>query len=92
MAAAGIPLWQRFPAAHQFLRLRLMDEVFPIAPWVACFAEVEEDECWEVTLRWPEIGFEAREQFGADELRGVYGRWSDWARARALDIADRLPV
>lgn len=88
----GIPLALRFPAAHQFLRLRLLDEIFPIAPWLACRATERETGVWTVTLHWPELGYSAEAQFSAEELRAVYGRWSDWARARALDIADLLPV
>jgi hypothetical protein len=86
------PLGLRFPAAYQYLRHKLIEEVYPIAPWVSCQVEEEQPGSWCVTLRWPELSFEARERFSRDELRAVYGRWSTWARRRALDIADLLPV
>src|SRR5258708_7750695 len=92
-ASAGrVPLGLRFPAAHQFLRHRLIDEVYPIAPWVACDAVEEGPDSWRVSLRWPELDFDSTELFTGEELRVVFGRWSSWARARALDIADLLPV
>lgn len=90
--SARLPLGQRFPAAHQFLRLALADETFPIAPSLSCWAEEQEGGVWSVALAWPALGYAADETFSADELRTVYGRWSSWARACALDIADRLPL
>ena len=88
----GVSLALRFPAAHQFLRLRLIEEIFPIAPWLACRAAEGPAGVWTVSLGWPELGYTAAAQFSAEELRAVYGRWSDWARARAFEIADLLPV
>jgi hypothetical protein len=87
-----IPLGQRFPAAHQFLRLKLIEEIFPIAPSIACWAQSIEPDVWLVRLTWPEIDYEASRRFSAEELRGVFGPWSNWARNCALDVADRLPV
>ena len=89
---AAIPLGTRFPAAHQFLRMRLLDAIFPIAPSVICWAHQVEPERWDVRVRWPEIGFDAANRFTSAELRAVFGRWSTWARNQALDIADLLPV
>lgn len=91
-AAGALPLWQRFPAAHQFLRMRLLDEIFPITPALACWAEPLEPEAWRVWLSWPAIDYQASRHFSGAELRCVFGRWSSWARTCALDIADRLPV
>ena len=45
-----------------------------------------------VRLSWPEIDVHAEAEFSSDDLRRVYGAWSTWARNRAFDIADRLPV
>jgi hypothetical protein len=89
---AGVPLGMRFPAAHQYLRHKLIEEVFPIEARVSSNAVNVGPDTWEVTLRWPEIAFEASERFSSDELRSVIGRWSTWARRRALDIADELPI
>jgi len=83
---------RRFTAAHQFLRARLIDEIFPIAASLACWTEELESGVWQVRLSWPEIAYSAQERFTAVELRTVYGRWSDWARRQALDIAGELPV
>ncbi len=92
-AAQGqVPLGQRFPSAHQFLRMKLLEEIFPIASSLACRAQQLEPDVWLVQLSWPEIGYEASRRFGGDELRVVFGRWSNWARSCALDVADRLPV
>ncbi|HEY7294651.1 MAG TPA: hypothetical protein VH916_06400 [Dehalococcoidia bacterium] len=87
-----IPMWRRFPAAHQFLRARLMDEIYPIAPAVAAWVEAAPDGTWLVSLSWPEVPFSGQARFSADELRQVYGRWSQWARGCALTIAEQLPV
>ena len=87
-----VPLAHRFPAAHQFLRACLIDEVFPIAPWAGCWCSPAGYDAWDVALRWPEIGFDASERFSGADLRAVFGRWSAWVRARAFEIGDRLPV
>jgi hypothetical protein len=87
-----VPLGMRFPAADQYLRHKLIEEVFPIAPWVARTAAQTMADTWEVTLHWPEIEYQASETFSSEELRSVIGRWSTWARRRALDIAEQLPV
>lgn len=87
-----LPLGRRFPAAHQFLRLALLDELFPIAPSVSCWADERDEGVWGVSLAWPAIDYAATETFSVDELRTVYGRWSSWVRACASDIAGRLPV
>lgn len=86
------PLGQRFPAAHQFLRMKLLEEIFPIASSLACRAQQLEPDVWLVRLSWPEIDYEASRRFSGEELRTVFGRWSNWARTCALDVADRLPV
>lgn len=85
-------LWRRFPAADQYLRHKLMEEIFPVELALTRLVAQTEPERWRVLLRWPEIEFEASEEFSSDELRAVIGRWSTWARRRALDIANELPV
>ena len=90
--SASLPLGIRFPAAHQYFRMRLLDEIFPIAPWASCMATEVEEGSWEVRLLWPEIGVEAVEHFSRDDLTSVYGRWMDWARTQIFQIADRLPA
>jgi hypothetical protein len=87
-----ITLGQRFPAAHQFLRMKLMEEIFPIASSLACRAQRLEPDVWLVRLSWPEIDYDASRRFSGEELRAVFGRWANWARTCALDVADRLPV
>ncbi len=87
-----VALWRRFPAAHQFLRARLMNEVYPIAPSVAAWVEPQRGGGWLVSLSWPEVPFASRECFTGDELRAVYGRWTNWTRICALAIAEQLPV
>lgn len=87
------PLWRRFPAAHQYLRFRLVQEIFPIEEALECAVEPgEEADRWLVTLSWPVIDFLACERFSSDALRFVFGDWSNWARHCAGEIADRLPV
>lgn len=91
-SAQAVLLGTRFPAAYQFLRMRLLDEIFPIAPWIAIWAEEVAPALWEVRLTWPEIEFTAQTRFRVEALRAVYGAWSDWARQQVFAIADRLPV
>jgi hypothetical protein len=92
MPTTAIPLGQRFPAAHQFLRMCLLDEIFPIAASVSCVAEETEAGRWLVCLRWPELHVAANGEFSGEELRRVYGPWSSWVRSQALDIAGLLPI
>ncbi len=86
------PLGRRFPVAHQFLRMCLLEEIFPIPPSASCFAEETEAGRWTVSLIWEAIDFSAKGEFSDEELRRVYGAWSAWARGQALDIASLLPV
>ncbi len=88
----AISLGRRFPAAHQFLRMCLMDEIFPIEPSVSCLGEETQPGCWTVHLVWQRIDFAASGEFNDEELRRVFGAWSSWARHQALEIADLLPV
>jgi hypothetical protein len=90
--ARAVPLGRRFPGAWQFFRMRLIDEIFPITAAVGCWAEPVGEEEWQVCVSWSEIAYRSCQRFSGDELRGVYGRWSSWARACTLDMADRLPV
>src|SRR5690242_12508361 len=79
-AETAIPLAQRFPTAHQYLRMRLFDEIFPIPPAITCVAEALGDDRWRVSVRWPVIEIEAQAEFSGDDLRRIYGPWSAWAR------------
>jgi hypothetical protein len=85
-----IPMWCRFPAAHQFLRARLTDELFPHTRAVAVWVEAGEPDAWIVSLSAPELGFTRCERFGPLELQQVYGRWAQWARGCARDFAKLL--
>lgn len=84
-------MWRRFPAAHQFLRARLMDELFPHAPGVAVWIEAGDLDAWTVSVSLPELGFTRCERFGPLELQQAYGRWAQWARSCARDFAMLLP-
>jgi hypothetical protein len=90
-ASERLPLWRRFPAAHQFLRARLMDELAPRALAVDVWVEDGGADTWLVSLCCPEPPFTRSERFSADELRQVYGRWAQWARGCARDLAELLP-
>ncbi len=85
-------LGRRFPQAHQFLRMCLLDETFPITPSVSCLAEETQPGRWTVRLVWQVIDFAASEEFSDEDLRRVFGAWSTWARHQALEIASLLPV
>jgi hypothetical protein len=82
----------RFPAAHQFLRMRLIEETYPINPSISCVLDEVEPGRWKVSLTWPAVGFDAAAVFDTADLRGVYGPWSEWARGQAHAVADLLPV
>ena len=86
-----LPMWRRFPAAQQFLRARLMDELFPLIPAIAVWIAAEREDAWLVSLEWPERGFARSERFTAPELQQVYGRWAQWARGCAREFAILLP-
>lgn len=90
-AIERLPMWRRFPAAHQFLRARLMDELYPIEAAAAVWVEADAHGAWLVSLDWPALSFARGERFSAAELQQVYGRWAQWARGCARDIADLLP-
>ena len=89
--AGRLPMWRRFPAAHQFLRARLVDELFPLIPAVVAWVEDDHRGGWLVLLSSGEPPYARSERFSADELRQVYGRWAQWARDCAREIADLLP-
>ncbi len=84
-------MWRRFPAAHQFLRARLMDELFPLTPAVVVWLEDDHAGAWRVSLNCTEPSFARSERFSADELRQVYGRWAQWVRGLARELAELLP-
>ena len=78
-AAAGRPSVPPTTAA-----LAALNPVTPLT--AAAFAQPPQNDLPWVRWNWnPAIT-------STDELRAVIGRWSTWARRRALDIADELPV
>ncbi|HLZ69121.1 MAG TPA: hypothetical protein VKV26_04345 [Dehalococcoidia bacterium] len=91
-ASAREPLWRRFPAAHQILRARLMDEIFPLAPGIAAWVEADSGGGLLVSVGWPDAPFACQERFSAEELQQTYGRWAQWARGCALLLAERPPA